>query len=86
MRGTGCSCCAYQRPASPPRLPRHARRRGDLEMLDHASSRTTLLLAGGTVLALVGVPLELALEALGGLLTAAGGGMALVGVAFGMPT
>jgi hypothetical protein len=44
------------------------------------------LLAGGTVLALVGVPLELALEAPGGLLTAAGGGMALVGVAFGMPT
>jgi len=44
------------------------------------------LLAGGTLLALVGVPLELALEAPGGLLTAAGGGMALVGVAFGMPT
>lgn len=43
------------------------------------------LLAGGAVLALIGVPLELALEAPGGLLTAAGGGMAIVGVAFGMP-
>ena len=43
------------------------------------------LIAGGTVLALIGVPLGLALEAPGGLLTAIGGGMALVGVAFGMP-
>jgi hypothetical protein len=43
------------------------------------------LLAGGTALALVGVPLGLALEAPGGLLTAIGGGMAMVGVAFGMP-
>ena len=44
------------------------------------------LLAGGTALALVGVPLGLALEAPGGLLTAIGGGMAMVGVAFGMPS
>ena len=43
------------------------------------------LIAGGTGLALVGVPLELVLEAPGGLLTAAGGGMVMVGVAFGMP-
>jgi hypothetical protein len=43
------------------------------------------LLAGGTALALIGVPLGLALEAPGGLLTAFGGGMALVGVAFGYP-
>jgi hypothetical protein len=43
------------------------------------------LIAGGTLLALIGVPLGLALEAPGGLLTAVGGGMALVGVAFGMP-
>ena len=44
------------------------------------------LLAGGTALALIGVPLELLLEAPGGLLTAIGGGMAIVGVAFGYPT
>ena len=44
------------------------------------------LLAGGTALALVGVPLDLVLEAPGGLLTAAGGGMAIVGVVFGYPT
>jgi hypothetical protein len=44
------------------------------------------LLAGGTVLALVGVPLGLLLEAPGGLLTAIGGGMAIVGVAFGYPS
>ena len=44
------------------------------------------LLAGGAILALVGVPLELLLEAPGGLLTAIGGGMAMVGVAFGMPS
>jgi hypothetical protein len=44
------------------------------------------LLAGGTALALIGVPLDLALEAPGGLLTAIGGGMAIVGVAFGYPT
>jgi hypothetical protein len=44
------------------------------------------LLAGGTALVLIGVPLGLALEAPGGLLTAIGGGMAMVGVAFGMPS
>jgi hypothetical protein len=44
------------------------------------------LLAGGTALALVGVPLGLLLEAPGGLLTAIGGGMAIVGIAFGYPT
>ncbi len=44
------------------------------------------LLAGGAALALIGVPLEAVLEGPGGLLTAAGGGMAIVGVAFGMPT
>jgi hypothetical protein len=43
------------------------------------------LLAAGTALALVGVPLALVLEAPGGLLTAVGGGLAIVGVAFGMP-
>lgn len=45
-----------------------------------------VLLAGGTALALIGVPLGLLLEAPGGLLTAIGGGMAVVGVAFGYPT
>src|SRR5918996_2996654 len=44
------------------------------------------LIAGGTALALVGVPLGLALEAPGGLLTAIGGGLAMVGVAFGYPS
>ena len=44
------------------------------------------LIAAGTALALVGVPLELALAAPGGLLTAIGGGMAIVGVAFGFPS
>jgi hypothetical protein len=43
------------------------------------------LIAGGTALVLVGVPLGLALEGVGGVLTAVGGGMALVGVAFGFP-
>src|SRR5690242_12904934 len=43
------------------------------------------LLAGGTALALIGVPLELVLEAPGGLLTAIGGGLAIVGVVFGYP-
>jgi hypothetical protein len=43
------------------------------------------LLAGGTALVLIGVPLGLVLEAPGGLLTAIGGGMAIVGVAFGYP-
>jgi hypothetical protein len=44
------------------------------------------LLAGGTALALIGVPLSLVLEAPGGLLTAIGGGMAIVGVVFGYPS
>ena len=44
------------------------------------------LIAGGTALALIGVPLGLLLEAPGGLLTAIGGGLAMVGVAFGYPT
>ena len=44
------------------------------------------LIAGGTALAVVGVPLGLVLEAPGGLLTAIGGGLAMVGVAFGYPT
>jgi hypothetical protein len=43
------------------------------------------LIAGGTALALIGVPLGLALEGPGGVLTAIGGGLAMVGVAFGMP-
>jgi hypothetical protein len=43
------------------------------------------LLAGGTALALIGVPLGLVLQAPGGLLTALGGGMAIVGVVFGYP-
>lgn len=43
------------------------------------------LLAGGTALALIGVPLAIAVEAPGGLLTAIGGGLVIVGVAFGMP-
>jgi hypothetical protein len=43
------------------------------------------LIAGGTALALIGVPLGLALEGPGGVLTAVGGGLAMVGVAFGMP-
>lgn len=44
------------------------------------------LLAGGTALVLVGVPVGLLLEAPGGLLTAVGGGTAIVGIAFGYPT
>jgi hypothetical protein len=43
------------------------------------------LIAGGTALAVIGVPLGLALEGPGGVITAVGGGMAMVGVAFGMP-
>jgi hypothetical protein len=43
------------------------------------------LLASGTALALVGVALGLALEGPGGLITAVGGGLVIVGVAFGMP-
>jgi hypothetical protein len=43
------------------------------------------LIAGGTALALAGVLLAIPVEAAGGLLTAIGGGMVIVGVAFGMP-
>jgi hypothetical protein len=43
------------------------------------------LLAGGTALALVGVPLAIVLETPGGLLTAAGGVAVIVAVVFGMP-
>ncbi|MGH2956552.1 MAG: hypothetical protein ACRDL6_06115 [Solirubrobacterales bacterium] len=43
------------------------------------------LLAGGTALALIGVPLSIPLEALGGLVAATGSGLAIVGVVFGMP-
>src|SRR5215208_1739164 len=43
------------------------------------------LIAGGTLLAVIGIPLGLALEGPGGVLTAIGGGMAMVGVAFGYP-
>jgi hypothetical protein len=43
------------------------------------------LIAGGTALALIGVPLGLALEGPGGVLTAVGGGLTMVGVAFGYP-
>lgn len=43
------------------------------------------LIAGGTALAVIGVPLALALEGPGGVLTAIGGGLAIVGVAFGYP-
>jgi hypothetical protein len=43
------------------------------------------LIAGGSLLVVIGVPLGLALEGPGGVLTAIGGGMALVGVAFGYP-
>ena len=43
------------------------------------------LIAGGTLLAVVGVPLGLALEGPGGVMTAVGGGLAMVGVAFGYP-
>lgn len=43
------------------------------------------LLAGGTALALIGVPLGIPLEAAGGLIAAIGSGLAIVGVVFGMP-
>jgi len=43
------------------------------------------LLGAGTALALVGVPLELAWELGGGLLTAAGGALGVIGVALGIP-
>jgi hypothetical protein len=42
-------------------------------------------LAAGTALALAGVPLELAWELGGGLLAAAGGALAVIGVALGVP-
>jgi hypothetical protein len=41
------------------------------------------LLAAGAILAVVGVPLSLALETIGGLIAGAGAALALVGVAFG---
>jgi hypothetical protein len=44
-----------------------------------------MLLAGGTAVAMIGVALGLALEGPGGLITAIGGGLVIVGVAFGMP-
>ena len=43
------------------------------------------LLAAGTALALVGVPLAIVLETPGGLLTAIGGGAVIVAVVFAMP-
>lgn len=43
------------------------------------------LLAVGTALALVGVPLALGLETVGGLLAAAGGVLFVIGVALGYP-
>jgi hypothetical protein len=43
------------------------------------------LLAGGTALAMIGVALGLVAEGPGGLVTAIGGGLVIVGVAFGMP-
>jgi hypothetical protein len=42
-------------------------------------------MAAGAVLALIGVPLALAVETLGGLLTAFGGILVLVAVAFALP-
>jgi hypothetical protein len=44
-----------------------------------------MLLAGGTALAMAGVALSLVLEGPGGLITAIGGGLVIVGVVFGMP-
>lgn len=43
------------------------------------------ILGAGTALVLVGVPLELAWELGGGLLTAAGGALGVIGVALGLP-
>ena len=43
------------------------------------------LMAAGAVLALIGVPLALAVETLGGLLTAFGGILVAVAVAFALP-
>ena len=44
------------------------------------------LIAAGAGLALLGVPVGLLSATLGGLLTGIGGGVAMVGVAFGYPT
>jgi hypothetical protein len=44
------------------------------------------LMAAGALLVLVGVPLSLALESLGGLLTAVGGVFVAVAVAFALPS
>jgi hypothetical protein len=52
---------------------------------DAAGLNWWALIAGGTLLAVIGVPLGLALEGPGGVLTAIGGGLAMVGVAFGYP-
>jgi hypothetical protein len=43
------------------------------------------LMAVGVAVALIGVPLELASETVGGLLTAVGSGLVVVGVALGLP-
>ena len=43
------------------------------------------LMAAGVALALIGIPLELVWETPGGLLTAAGSGLVVVGVALGLP-
>ena len=43
-------------------------------------------MAAGAVLALLGLPLGLAVESLGGLLTAFGGVLVVVGVAFALPS
>jgi hypothetical protein len=43
------------------------------------------LLAGGTALAMIGVAVGLVAEGPGGLITAVGGGLVIVGVVFGMP-
>jgi hypothetical protein len=44
------------------------------------------LMAAGALLALIGLPLALAVESLGGLLTAFGGVMVAVAVAFALPS
>ncbi len=44
------------------------------------------LMAAGVVLALIGVPLELVWETPGGLLTAAGSALVVIGVALGLPS
>jgi len=52
---------------------------------DSGSFNWWALIAGGTALALIGVPLGIAVESVGGLIAALGGGLVMVGVAFGMP-